>query len=139
MEKKYRIWRTETALWEKLKPIAKEMRRKPTEAENRLWQKLRRHKLQGFKFRHQHNIERFIVDFCCPEIKLVIEVDGPIHQYQMQEDQIRQEFLECQHYKVIRISNNEIKYDLDQVLERIKTHLPVHAQKVAPLRVRRGG
>jgi very-short-patch-repair endonuclease len=138
MEKKYKIWRTETVLWEKLKPIVKEMRRKPTEAENRLWQKLRRHNLQGFKFRHQHNIERFIVDFCCPEIKLIIEVDGPIHQYQVKEDETRQEFLESQHYRVIRFSNDEVNYGMDNVLNKIKTHLPVSVQKVAPLRARRG-
>lgn len=125
MDKKFKIWTTETSLWEKLKPIAKEMRRKPTKAENKLWQRLRRHNLQGYKFRHQHSIKRFIVDFCCPEIKLVIEVDGPIHQYQVEEDKIRQEFLESKPYKVIRFSNDIVMYNLDFVIEKIKEYLPV--------------
>jgi len=124
MDKRYKFWTTETSLWEKLKPIAKEMRRKPTEAERKLWQRLRRHGLQGYKFRHQHTIDRYIVDFCCPDIKLVIEVDGPIHRYQVEEDKERQRYLEDKHYKVIRFSNDEVLNDLDNVLKKIKEYLP---------------
>jgi very-short-patch-repair endonuclease len=94
MEKQYKIWRTETALWEKLRPIAREMRQKPTEAEKLLWGYFRNHNLMGLKFRRQHNIERFIVDFYCAKARLIIEVDGLIHQYQKEEDLIRQQFLE---------------------------------------------
>jgi hypothetical protein len=75
-------WRTTPHLWEKLKPVARQMRQEPTQAEDLLWQSLRNHQLLGFKFRRQHSIERFIVDFYCAEAKLVIEIDGPIHDYQ---------------------------------------------------------
>ena len=124
MDKRYKFWRTEPSLWEKLKPVIKEMRRKPTSAENKLWQKLRRYGLKGYKFRHQPNLERYIVDFCCPEIKLVIELDGPIHRFQAKEDKERQEYLENKHYKVIRFSTDEVLYNLDSVIQKIKEHLP---------------
>jgi very-short-patch-repair endonuclease len=124
MNKQYKIWRTETALWEKLRPIAREMRSKPTVAENLLWQRLRRHKLSGYKFRRQHNIERFIVDFYCAQAHLVIEVDGPIHQYQKYEDLIRQEYLESQNLKVQRFTNDDILNNPDKVLKQILSYLP---------------
>jgi very-short-patch-repair endonuclease len=56
-----RIWKTRTELWEKLKPLAQQMRREPTAAENRLWQKLRNKQILGYKFRRQHAIDRFRV------------------------------------------------------------------------------
>jgi very-short-patch-repair endonuclease len=139
MEKQYKIWRTETALWEKLKPIAREMRQKPTEAEKILWGYLRNHNLMGFKFRHQHNIERFIVDFYCAQGRLIIEVDGPIHQYQKEEDLIRQQFLESRRYKVIRFTNDEVLYNPEGVVREIKKYLPTSPPLIPPLRARRGG
>ena len=123
MSKSYKIWRTETALWEKLKPIAREMRREPTEAENMLWQHLRGYNLSGFKFRRQHNIERFIVDFYCAKAKLVIEVDGPIHQYQPEEDAIRQEYLESQNLKVLRFKNEDVLNNVNEVIKQILSFL----------------
>lgn len=124
MNKHYKIWRTETSLWEKLKPIAREMRNKPTEAEDILWRFLRRHELSGFKFRRQHNIERFIVDFYCAKARLVIEVDGPIHQYQEEEDLIRQQYLESQGLKVLRFSNEAVLNGIDDVIKQIRSFLP---------------
>ena len=124
MNKKYKIWRTETTLWEKLKPIARQMRHEPTEAENILWQHLRRYNLHGYKFRRQHNIERFIVDFYCSKSKLVIEVDGPIHQYQPEEDAIRQEYLENQNLKVLRFTNDVVLKNIDEVMKQISSCLP---------------
>src|SRR3990172_659561 len=63
-----------------LKEIAREMRKNPTKAENVLWQELRNKKLKGRIFRRQHPIDIFIVDFYCHSERLVIEVDGGIHQ-----------------------------------------------------------
>ncbi|MEL6308715.1 MAG: DUF559 domain-containing protein [Chloroflexota bacterium] len=80
-------------LWAKLKPLAKQMRHAPTPAEDVLWQGLRRNAL-GIKFRRQHAIDRFIVDFFAYKIKLVVEVDGSIHEYTAEEDAIRQQYLE---------------------------------------------
>ncbi len=123
MNKKGKRWHTNAALWEKLKPIAREKRNEPTEAENLLWQQLRNYKVSGFKFRHQHTIGQFIVDFYCAKARLVIEVDGLIHQYQGEEDTIRQEYLESLDLRVLRFSNNTILNDIDDVMKQITTFL----------------
>lgn len=62
-------------LREKLRTVARQMRREPTPAEDLLWQRLRARQLSGFRFHRQHSIDRFIVDFLCPKAALVIEVD----------------------------------------------------------------
>ena len=116
-------WSTPSALWEKLKPLARQMRRQPTLAEDRLWQALRGKQARGFKFRRQHAIERFIVDFYCGAAGLVVEVDGPIHDYTQEEDAIRQAFLESMGLVVLRFSNEDVIDSLDAVLERITAHL----------------
>jgi very-short-patch-repair endonuclease len=95
------------------------MRHEPTLAENKLWQQLRGKKLVGFKFRRQHTIDRFMVDFYCREARLIIEVDGPIHDYSQEEDAIRQEFLESQGYRVLRFSNEQVLTEVEAVLEEI--------------------
>jgi very-short-patch-repair endonuclease len=112
-------WHTDAVLWIKLKSIAKEMRRKPTEAEDLLWQRLRKHQLLGFKFRRQHSIERFIVDFYCAEARVVLEIDGSIHQYREEEDLIRQDYIKSLGLRLLRFSNNDVLNNLDEVLEQI--------------------
>ncbi len=99
------------------------MRREPTAAENALWQKLRRKQLLGHKFRRQHTIDRFIVDFYSRDAKLIIEVDGPIHMYTKVEDAIRQEFLESLGFRVIRFKNADVLSNIDAVLDEIVRHL----------------
>jgi very-short-patch-repair endonuclease len=96
------------------------MRREPTEAENLLWQALRRKQLGGLVFRRQHPINRFIVDFYCPAANLVIEVDGPIHDQSREMDRARQDFLESLGLRVVRFSNDEVLQDRDAVLNRIR-------------------
>ena len=85
-------WQTPGRLWGKLKPLAREMRHAPTPAEQGLWQALRNRRL-GVRFRRQHTIGRFIVDFYAHEARLVVEVDGPIHAYTPEEDALQQAFL----------------------------------------------
>jgi very-short-patch-repair endonuclease len=114
-----RTWKTRIELWEKLKPLARQMRREPTAAENRLWQRLRNKQIFGYKFRRQHAIDRFIVDFICNQAQLVIEVDGEIHDYTQEEDRIRQDFLESQGLRVIRFRNEEVLGNIDGVVEEI--------------------
>lgn len=99
---------TSPPLWEKLKPLARQMRREPTPDEDALWQLVRNRKIGGAKFRRQYAIERFIVDFCCLEAHLIIEVDGEVHQYTVQEDAVRQAFLESQGYTVLRFVNEAV-------------------------------
>ena len=79
--------------WAVLKEFARNNRKNPTEAEDRLWQELRKEQL-GVKFRRQHAIEDFIVDFVCLEKRLVVEVNGEIHEQQKEYDEMRTAFLE---------------------------------------------
>ena len=100
---------------------ARALRKNQTTAEKIIWQKLRSRQLAGFKFRRQHNIGRFIVDFYCDEIKLIIEIDGDVHAYKQREkyDKERQKILESKGSKIARYTNYEVFNNLDGVLEDI--------------------
>ncbi len=101
---------------------ARENRKNPTEAEDALWQMLR-DKGIGYKFRRQHLIDRFIVDFVCLEKSLIVEVDGGYHgnQEQAEADKQRTEILNNLGYTVIRFKNEEVIADTDNVLGKIKS------------------
>jgi primosomal protein N' (replication factor Y) (superfamily II helicase) len=116
----YRVWSTSSHLWKILKPLAREMRKEPTQAEQILWDALRRKKIAGYKFRRQQPIDRFIADFFCPEARLIVEVDGPIHQYTPEEDVIRTEFLQSVGLTVMRFTNQQVMEDVDGVVEQIQ-------------------
>ena len=105
-----------------LKERAEEMRKNPTEAEKVLWEALRGNGL-GVKFRQQHIIEDFIVDFFCNEYKVTVEVDGGYHKEadQMKSDEERTARLNELGYTELRFTNEEILCDLDRVLKTIKT------------------
>jgi very-short-patch-repair endonuclease len=105
-----------------LKEHAEEMRNNPTEAEKVLWEALRAKGL-GVKFRQQHIIEDFIVDFYCNEYKVTIEVDGGYHNVgnQIKSDAERTARLNELGYTELRFSNEEILCDIDNVLKKIKT------------------
>ncbi|MCB9450786.1 MAG: endonuclease domain-containing protein [Anaerolineaceae bacterium] len=110
-------------LWEKLKPLARQMRHEPTPAEDILWQRLRNRQVSGAKFRRQYAIERFIVDLACLEYRLIIEIDGDIHDYQQDYDMLRQAFLEAQGFQVLRFSNDDVLQSLDVVVTIIREAL----------------
>lgn len=121
----------EGELWEQLKPVAREMRKAPTLAEERLWQKLRKEQL-GVKFRRQHAIEHFIVDFYAAQVALVVEIDGPIHDQQVEYDSLRQAFLESLGLRVLRFKNDDVLENIQGVLEviaeAIDKPLPKHRE-----------
>ncbi|MCB0475929.1 MAG: class I tRNA ligase family protein, partial [Flavobacteriaceae bacterium] len=98
---------------------AKEMRANPTQAESILWEQLKGKKL-GVKFRQQHLIDDFIVDFVCLSKKIIIEVDGKVHEYQKNEDEERTAILEAKGYKVIRFINDEVIGNIDEIINSIK-------------------
>ncbi|MEK7353219.1 MAG: endonuclease domain-containing protein [Chloroflexota bacterium] len=116
-------WLTSPELWEKLKPLARQMRKESTDAERVLWRHLRRRQLLGHRFRRQHSVERFIVDFYCAEAGVVVEVDGPIHQYSREEDRIRQAYIESVGLRVLRFSNDQVCHNLESVMSCISTAL----------------
>ncbi|MCU0532921.1 MAG: endonuclease domain-containing protein [Hydrococcus sp. Prado102] len=99
---------------------ARQLRNHLTPAESYLWQALKNRQLIGLRFRCQHPIGRFILDFYCPSCKLAIEVDGEIHSEQVERDTARTEQLEAYGYRVLRFSNEEVLSDLNRVLETIK-------------------
>ncbi|MCB9360521.1 MAG: tRNA (adenosine(37)-N6)-threonylcarbamoyltransferase complex dimerization subunit type 1 TsaB [Flavobacteriales bacterium] len=121
-EKTPGYYTTDGQMWNLLHEKAKNHRKKPTEAEMVLWKFLRAKQL-GFKFRRQHPVDRFIPDFVCIEKKLIIEVDGKIHDYQQEEDRIRTEILNEQGFKVIRYTNDEVLGNVNSVVQKIKIEL----------------
>ena len=119
-------WETASpALYDELKEKAKEMRNKPTEAEKMLWNVLSDKGIENYKFRRQHIIGEYIVDFVCLEKRLIIEVDGSIHNEleQIEHDKQRTEWLESKGFKVIRFTNNQVLSDLLATIENIRKEL----------------
>lgn len=103
-----------------MESAALRMRWQPTPAEARLWQALRGQKLNGLRFRHQHPVGSFILDFYCPACKLVVELDGAVHSSQQAADAARTQQLEAHGYRVIRFHNDQVFKDLDGVLRQIE-------------------
>lgn len=99
---------------------ARELRHPQTPAEATHWRYLRNRNL-GYKFRRQHPIDKFIVDFYCAQAKLYIEIDGASHLEAGQEeyDKARTEFLETLGYQVIRFTNNDVRYSIHAVVDEI--------------------
>ncbi|WP_373480808.1 DNA methyltransferase [Geminocystis sp.] len=108
-----------------VKELRRNLRNNATPAEKILWKVLQGKQLDGFKFRRQHSIDRYILDFFCPSANLAIELDGETHYTSeaIEYDQIRDNFLANVGIKVIRYPNNEIFENLDGVLEDIRQHL----------------
>ncbi|MDD4319040.1 MAG: DUF559 domain-containing protein [Candidatus Peribacteraceae bacterium] len=105
---------------------AREMRREPTKAEEVLWQSLRYDNL-GFRFRRQHPMGMYILDFYCHDAKLAIEVDGSIHREpeKRQYDRDRTEgLLEMHNITILRFSNEDVLHHMPFVLQEIRKHLP---------------
>ena len=102
--------------------LAKRLRRKMTPCEKALWQRLKTKKMAGLKFRRQHPIRFYIADFYCHEARLVIEVDGPIHDSigRREHDQQRDGVMEDFGIMILRFSNEEIRYHLQKVLKKIE-------------------
>jgi very-short-patch-repair endonuclease len=99
-----------------IKHKALELRHHMTDAEIKLWACLRAHQMEDIHFRRQHAIGNYVVDFCTPRKKLIIEVDGGQHLEQQEYDVERTAFFESKGYKVIRFWNHEVMNDLDTVM-----------------------
>jgi len=98
---------------------ARRLRRNQTDAERTLWFRLRDRRLEGLKFRRQAPIARYVVDFCCEESHLIVEVDGGQHAVDEAKDKKRTEELEAMGYLVLRFWNNDVLTDPDGVVQSI--------------------
>ena len=103
-----------------LKHFKKQLRNLQTEAESALWYSLRDRRMEGLKFRRQHILGDYIVDFICLEENLVIELDGGHHADKKVYDEARTSALQREGFTVVRFWNDEVLCHIDDVLESIR-------------------
>jgi very-short-patch-repair endonuclease len=108
-----------------LKQYSRELRKNMAEAESLLWSKIKGKQLKGYQFYRQKPIGNFIVDFYCPKVDLIIEIDGGQHYSTegKEKDRIRDNYMASIGLKVLRFSDREVFENLNGVLERIWSHL----------------
>jgi len=106
-----------------MKDKAKELRKNQTVAESKLWNVVRVKQIKGLKFRRQHPIPPYFVDFICHKEQLIIELDGGQHAETINYDKKRTKFLEPKGYTVIRFWNNDVLRNMEGVYEEIIKHL----------------
>ncbi|MDD5031453.1 MAG: endonuclease domain-containing protein [Patescibacteria group bacterium] len=100
------------------------LRNNATKAEKIFWQELRNNKI-GVKFRRQHGIKGYVVDFYCPKLKLIIELDGVVHDFrkQRERDYLKEKELEKLNFKVIRYNNFDIMENIGEVMKDLRKYL----------------
>jgi very-short-patch-repair endonuclease len=120
----------------RLKKFQKSLRSSQTDAESYLWYQLKNRNLNGYKFRRQHIIQGYIVDFVCLEERLIIELDGGQHSEQINYDNDRTKKLEKDGFKVLRFWNHDIFCDtnvvLDTIYENLKHPSPAASRRPLP-------
>jgi very-short-patch-repair endonuclease len=106
------------------KPFRRELRAQLTSAEAALWKHLQRSQLDGRKFRRQHGVGPYVLDFYCPRERLAVELDGAAHDHEAAQsrDQIRERFLTQTGIKVLRFENRDVIENLEGVLVEIRRH-----------------
>ncbi|WP_040670237.1 endonuclease domain-containing protein [Rhodanobacter fulvus] len=112
---------------------ARGLRRSMTDVEQLLWRHLRNRHLSGWKFRRQHEVGRYIVDFVCTETMLVVELDGGQHAEQTDYDEHRTQYLQSMGYRVLRFWNNDVLANIESVLEVILDAVASPAPHPSPL------
>ena len=103
-----------------------------TEAERRLWQILRSQQMNGYKFRRQAPIGRYIADFVCHEARLIVEIDGGQHDRSSPRETERTGFLQNEGYRILRFWNNEIWNSSKASITRLSTRWPHHPHPNPP-------
>ena len=110
---------------EELRTLSRDNRKSATKTENILWYKVLKNKKTGFKFLRQKPLDRFILDFYCKELQLVIEVDGSSHDKRKNYDEARDKFLRNLNIETLRISTEDIMTNLNKVNYEIKKFIEV--------------
>ncbi len=117
---KYKHTHTQQAP-DKTKAFAKTLRQRQTSAEELMWKILRNRNFEGLKFRRQHPLNKYVADFYCHELKLVVELDGDIHNLESvkEKDAKREEAIKDFGIEIIRFSNDDVFNDIDMLGKRI--------------------
>ena len=104
--------------------FARALRRRQTLAERTLWTAIRGKRLDGLKFRRQYGISRYFADFACESLRLVVELDGAVHDEDDNQlnDHVRQQEIEAHGWAVLRFRNEEVMTSLHTVLDAIRAH-----------------
>ena len=134
----YKYHTSDPKTWVALQERAVKMRKNPTNTESILWESLRKN-VTGDHIRRQQIIRNFIVDFVCLQKKLVIEIDGDVHDHQKEEDAQRTIFLQEQGFKVIKFTNDEVEKNLQKVINEIIKELSASVSQALPFGEGRGG
>ncbi|CAN5381735.1 hypothetical protein BH24GEM3_BH24GEM3_21670 [soil metagenome] len=106
-----------------IEKAARELRKEPTLAERTLWEAISKRRLGGLRFRRQHPVGRFILDFYCPGQRLAIELDGEVHDSQTERDAERTAVLQAAGIRVLRFRNEQVLHELPVVLHRIASEV----------------
>lgn len=109
-----------------LKEIARRLRNNMTVTEIMLWQRLKGKQIRGYDFHRQKPIDRYVVDFFCPRLKLVLEIDGSSHEGKLERDGIRQKELEQYGLTFLRFNDLQVKRNLDEVVAVIEEWIIDH-------------
>jgi len=107
-----------------LKPLRQQLRNALTPAEARLWMQLRNSQVAGRKFRRQHSVGPFVLDFYCAQEQLAVELDGAAHDHEraVERDEARTRYLESVGVTVVRFENRDVIDNLEAVLQTIRSH-----------------
>ncbi|WP_448573853.1 DUF1156 domain-containing protein [Trichothermofontia sp.] len=132
-------WEISEALRQRMTEVARQLRRQATKSEEILWQALRGAKLEGRKFRRQQPIGCFVVDFFCAAERLIVEVDGAVHDSQQELDRERQRLLESLGLRFLRLSAHAVETDLSTCLKQIEAAFTLHSPDFSPLSPRGRG
>ena len=113
-----------------IKELTRELRRNQTKTEQIFWEKVRNRRFNGSKFLRQYpirfEIDRmkkfFVADFCCMKIKLIVEIDGKIHDKQKEYDEYRSYILNNLDYKIVRFKNHEVLHNFPSVIKKLESY-----------------
>ena len=102
-----------------------------------LWNQLKQGKIQGYDFHRQKPIDNYIVDFFCPKLNLIIEIDGESHQFKGEDDGLRQRKLESLRFNFLRFKDIDVKHNMVDVLDGIKNWIKERDKDHTPLPINR--
>lgn len=117
----------------KLKEFARQLRKNSTLGEVMLWKKLKSRQFHGYDFHRQKPLLSYIADFYCPDLKLVIEVDGKSHERSdiSKKDAEKQNALENQGLSVLRFAEREVRFQMDDVMRRLEDYIKNNEEVLA--------